>query len=159
MRNLWEYPFIRSKPVSVRHCFHYLQDWCETAPNLEEASGLLRTGLRRHPACSPRPINGRRKKFKGFVVPFMEDTMRKWCAIAATGVSDGPANLCAAKKTRAQQTAGKAAESTSAVPASDFSIVPASPNLFAMPAPAAKPADASFRIGPTIPGTATPGAS
>jgi len=66
--------------------------------------------------------------------------MRKLCAIAAMGVLMA-LPICAQQKDTSTATAGKAAESTNAVPASDFSIAPASPNLFAMPAPAAKPAD------------------
>ncbi|HET7105460.1 MAG TPA: OmpA family protein [Candidatus Acidoferrum sp.] len=65
--------------------------------------------------------------------------MRKWCAIAAMGVLMA-LPICAQQKD-AGTAASKAAESTNAAPASDFSIAPASPNLFAMPAPAAKPAD------------------
>ena len=66
--------------------------------------------------------------------------MRKWCAIAAMGVLMA-LPICAQQKDTSTATAGKSAESTNAIPASDFSIAPASPNLFAMPAPAAKPAD------------------
>jgi outer membrane protein OmpA-like peptidoglycan-associated protein len=66
--------------------------------------------------------------------------MRKWCAIAAMGALIA-LPICAQQKDTSNATRGKAAESTNAVPADDFSIAPASPNLFAMPAPAAKPAD------------------
>jgi len=66
--------------------------------------------------------------------------MRKWCAITAMGVLLA-LPICAQQKDTSTATAGKAVESTNAVPTSDFSIAPVSTKLFAMPAPAAKPAD------------------
>jgi len=49
--------------------------------------------------------------------------------------------LCAQQKDASKTTGSKTTESTNAVAAGDFSIAPASSSLFAMPAPAAKPAD------------------
>ena len=49
--------------------------------------------------------------------------------------------LCAQQKDATKATSSKSTESTNAVPAGDFRIAPASPSLFAMPAPAARPAD------------------
>jgi outer membrane protein OmpA-like peptidoglycan-associated protein len=66
--------------------------------------------------------------------------MRKWCAIVAMGALIA-LPLCAQQKDASSATNSKSAESTNAVPANDFSVAPASPTLFAMPAPAAKPAD------------------
>jgi outer membrane protein OmpA-like peptidoglycan-associated protein len=66
--------------------------------------------------------------------------MRKWCAIVAMGTLTA-LSICAQEKDTSNTTSSKPAESTNAVPASDFSIAPASPNLFAMPAAAASPAD------------------
>ena len=68
--------------------------------------------------------------------------MRKWCAILATGVLFA-LPLCAQQKdTGAASSSNSKSETVVATPASarDFSIAPASPSLFAMPA-AAKPAD------------------
>jgi outer membrane protein OmpA-like peptidoglycan-associated protein len=76
----------------------------------------------------------------GFLVTVMEDTMRKWCAIVAMGALFA-LPLCAQQKDASKATSSKTTESTNAVAAGDFSIAPASPTLFAMPAPAAKPAD------------------
>src|SRR5260370_22591639 len=70
----------------------------------------------------------------------MEDTTRKWCAIVAMGALFA-LPLCAQQKDAGKATSNKTAESANAVPAGDFSIAPALPSLFAMPAPAAKPAD------------------
>jgi outer membrane protein OmpA-like peptidoglycan-associated protein len=66
--------------------------------------------------------------------------MRKWCAIVAMGALIA-LPICAQQKDTSNTTSGKPVESTNAVPAGDFSIAPASPNLFAMPAAAARPAD------------------
>jgi outer membrane protein OmpA-like peptidoglycan-associated protein len=66
--------------------------------------------------------------------------MRKWCAIVAMGALIA-LPICAQQKDTSNTTGSKPAESTNAVPASDFSIAPAAPNLFAMPAAAARPAD------------------
>jgi outer membrane protein OmpA-like peptidoglycan-associated protein len=66
--------------------------------------------------------------------------MRKWCAIVAMGALFA-LPLCAQQKDAGKATSNKTAESANAVPAGDFSIAPALPSLFAMPAPAAKPAD------------------
>jgi len=66
--------------------------------------------------------------------------MRKWCAIVAMGALIA-LPLGAQQKDASNATNSKSAESTNAVPANDFSVAPASPSLFAMPAPAAKPAD------------------
>jgi outer membrane protein OmpA-like peptidoglycan-associated protein len=66
--------------------------------------------------------------------------MRKWCAIVAMGALIA-LPICAQQKDTSNSTSSKPAASTNAVPASDFSIAPASPSLFAMPAPAARPAD------------------
>jgi Outer membrane protein beta-barrel domain/Bacterial Ig domain len=70
--------------------------------------------------------------------------MRKWCAILATGVLFA-LPLCAQQKdTGTASNSNPNSESNVATPASarDFSIAPASPSLFAMPAAAAgKPAD------------------
>src|ERR1700756_1764257 len=76
----------------------------------------------------------------GFLVMPMEDAMRKWYAIVAMGALFA-LPLCAQQKDADNAASNKTAESTNAVPAGDFSIAPASPSLFAMPAPAAKPAD------------------
>src|ERR1700674_504298 len=76
----------------------------------------------------------------GFLVSTMEETMRKWSLIAAIGALIA-LPLCAHQKDASTANSSKTTESTNAVPPSDFSIAPASPNLFAMPAPAAKPAD------------------
>jgi len=66
--------------------------------------------------------------------------MRKWCAIVAMGALIA-LPLCAQQKDATKATSSKSTESTNAVPAGDFRIAPASPSLFAMPAPAARPAD------------------
>src|SRR5258708_9861918 len=70
----------------------------------------------------------------------MEDIMRKWYAIVAIGALFA-LPLCAQQKDAGKATSDKTAESANVVPAGDFSIAPASPSLFAIPAPAAKPAD------------------
>jgi outer membrane protein OmpA-like peptidoglycan-associated protein len=70
----------------------------------------------------------------------MEETMRKWSLFVAMGVLLA-LPLCAQQKDAGTANNGKGTDSTNAVPASDFNIAPASPSLFAMPAPAAKPAD------------------
>jgi hypothetical protein len=66
--------------------------------------------------------------------------MRKWCAIAAMGALIA-LPICAQQKDASNASGNKPAEATNAVPASDFRIAPASPGLFAIPAPAAHPAD------------------
>src|SRR5258707_9810872 len=66
--------------------------------------------------------------------------MRKWCVKWAMGVLFA-LSIRAQQKVAGNPTRNKTAESANAVPAGDFSIAPASPSLFAMPAPAAKPAD------------------
>ena len=66
--------------------------------------------------------------------------MRKWCATVALGALLA-LPLCAQQKDASTANSSKTTETTNAVPVSDFSIAPASPSLFAMPAPAAKPAD------------------
>jgi len=66
--------------------------------------------------------------------------MRKWCATVALG-SLLALPLCAQQKDASTANSNKTTETTNAVPVSDFSIAPASSSLFAMPAPAAKPAD------------------
>ena len=66
--------------------------------------------------------------------------MRKWCAIVAMGALFA-LPICAQQKDASKATSGNTTESSNAVPPVDFSIAPASPTLFAMPAPAAKPAD------------------
>src|SRR5208337_2686564 len=71
----------------------------------------------------------------------MEETMRKWCATVAMGALLA-LPLCAQQKDASTANSNNTTESTNAVPAKDFSIAPASPNLFAMPASAAKPASA-----------------
>jgi len=65
--------------------------------------------------------------------------MRKWCATLAMGALLA-LPLCAQQKDASADNSNKTTESTNAVPAHDFSIAPASPNLFAMPAPAGMPA-------------------
>ena len=65
--------------------------------------------------------------------------MRKWCATVALGALLA-LPLCAQQKDASTANSSKTTETTN-VPVSDFSIAPASPSLFAMPAPAAKPAD------------------
>jgi hypothetical protein len=74
----------------------------------------------------------------GLFVSFMEETMRKWCAIAAMGALLA-LPLCAQQKD-ASTANSNSSESTNAVPVHDFSIAPASPTLFPMPAAAAMPA-------------------
>jgi outer membrane protein OmpA-like peptidoglycan-associated protein len=66
--------------------------------------------------------------------------MRKWCAIVAMGALIA-LPLWAQQKDASNASSGKTAASTNAVPAGDFRIAPSSPGLFAMPAPAATPAD------------------
>jgi hypothetical protein len=66
--------------------------------------------------------------------------MRKWCGILAIGALLA-LPICAQQKDAGTPAIGKTTESSNAVPATAFSIAHASPNLFAMPAPAAKPAD------------------
>jgi outer membrane protein OmpA-like peptidoglycan-associated protein len=66
--------------------------------------------------------------------------MRKWFAFVAMGVLLA-LPLCAQQKDAGTANNGKGTESTNAVPAGEFNIAPAAPSLFAMPAPAAKPAD------------------
>ena len=69
--------------------------------------------------------------------------MRKWCAIVALGALLA-LPLCAQQKdaSTASNTNGTESTATSNAAASDFSIAPASPTLFAMPAAAAaNPAD------------------
>ena len=66
--------------------------------------------------------------------------MRKWCAIVAMGALIA-LPICAQQKETSNSTSSKPAAPINAVPASDFRIAPASPSLFAMPAPSAKPAD------------------
>jgi hypothetical protein len=61
--------------------------------------------------------------------------MRKWCAILAMGALLA-LPLCAQQKDASTASNKETKESTNAVPAKDFSIAPASPSLFAMPAPA-----------------------
>jgi hypothetical protein len=75
-----------------------------------------------------------------FFVSIREETMRKWCAIAAMGVLL-VLPMYAQQRETSTAAGGKTTESTNTVSANDFSIAHASPNLFAMPAPAAKPAD------------------
>jgi hypothetical protein len=72
----------------------------------------------------------------------MEETMRKWCATVAMGALFA-LPICAQQKvaSTSDYTSNNAAESTNAVPVSDFRIAPASPNLFATPEPSAMPAD------------------
>jgi outer membrane protein OmpA-like peptidoglycan-associated protein len=66
--------------------------------------------------------------------------MRKWIVFVAMGVLLA-LPLFAQQKDAGTANNGKGTDSTNAVPPGEFSIVPASPSLFAMPAPAAKPAD------------------
>lgn len=66
--------------------------------------------------------------------------MRKWCAIVAMGALFA-LPLCAQQKDASKATTSNTTESTNAVAPGDFSIAPASPTLFAMPAPAAMSAD------------------
>jgi hypothetical protein len=66
--------------------------------------------------------------------------MRKWSVFVAMGVLLA-LPLCAQQKDAGTANNSKGTESTNAVPAGEFNIAPASPSLFAMPAPAAKPAD------------------
>jgi outer membrane protein OmpA-like peptidoglycan-associated protein len=66
--------------------------------------------------------------------------MRKWLTFVAMGVLLA-LPLCAQQKDAGTANNGKGTDSTNAVPAGEFRIAPASPSLFAMPAPAAKPAD------------------
>jgi hypothetical protein len=76
----------------------------------------------------------------GLFVSLREETMRKWCATVALGALLA-LPLCAQQKDASTANSNKTTETTNAAPANDFSIAPASPSLFAMPAPAAKPAD------------------
>ena len=76
-----------------------------------------------------------------FSVSIMEETMRNWCAVVALGALLA-LPLSAQQKDASATNSSSTTESTNAVPAHDFSIAPASPTLFAMPAPAAMPADA-----------------
>ncbi|HUL34788.1 MAG TPA: Ig-like domain-containing protein [Candidatus Eisenbacteria bacterium] len=66
--------------------------------------------------------------------------MRKWCATVALGALFA-LPLCAQQKDASTADSNKTTETFNAVPAHDFSIAPASPTLFPMPA-AAMPADA-----------------
>ena len=66
--------------------------------------------------------------------------MRKWFAFVAMGVLLA-LPLCAQQKDAGTANNSKGTDSTNAVPLGEFNIAPASPSLFAMPAPAAKPAD------------------
>ncbi len=67
--------------------------------------------------------------------------MRKWLTFVAMGVLLALPLACAQQKDAGTANNGKGTDSTNAVPAGEFRIAPASPSLFAMPAPAAKPAD------------------
>jgi len=66
--------------------------------------------------------------------------MRKWMVFVAMGVLLA-LPLCAQQKDAGTANNGKGTDSTNAVPGGEFNIAPASPTLFAMPAPPAKPAD------------------
>ncbi|HET6932699.1 MAG TPA: OmpA family protein [Candidatus Acidoferrum sp.] len=66
--------------------------------------------------------------------------MRKWCAIVAMGALFALPS-CAQQKDTGTATSNKTAEPANSAAVSDFSIAPASPTLFAMPAPAASSAD------------------
>jgi len=65
--------------------------------------------------------------------------MRKWCATVALGALLA-LPLCAQQKDASTANSNTNTETTNAVPAKDFSIAPASPSLFPMPARAARPA-------------------
>jgi hypothetical protein len=72
-----------------------------------------------------------------------EATMRKWCAIVAMGALF-TLPLCAQQKnasTAISSNDSNESTATANTPSTDFSIAPASPTLFAMPAAAANPAD------------------
>jgi Bacterial Ig domain len=77
----------------------------------------------------------------GFFVSFMEETMRKWCATLAMGALLA-LPICAQQKDASTANSNSTTESTNAVPFHDFSIAPASPTLFPMPAAAVPAADA-----------------
>jgi len=66
--------------------------------------------------------------------------MRKLCATVALGALLA-LPLCAQQKDASTANDSKSMETTRAVSVGEFNIAPASRNLFAMPAPAAKPAD------------------
>jgi len=76
-----------------------------------------------------------------FFVSFMEETMRKWCATLAMGALLA-LPICAQQKDASTANSNSTTESTNAVPVHDFSIAPASPTLFPMPAAAMPAADA-----------------
>jgi len=64
--------------------------------------------------------------------------MRKWCATLAMGALLA-LPICAQQKDASTATSNNSSESANAVPVHDFSIAPASPTLFPMPAAAAMP--------------------
>src|ERR1700730_5847702 len=76
----------------------------------------------------------------GFSGSITEETMRKWSLIVAISALIA-LPLCAQQKDSSTAASNKTTESTNSVSVSDFRIAPASPSIFAMPAPAAKPAD------------------
>jgi len=67
--------------------------------------------------------------------------MRKWCATLAMGALLA-LPICAQQKDASTANSNSTTESTNAVPVHDFSIAPASPTLFPMPAAAMPAADA-----------------
>src|SRR5215475_5676582 len=79
----------------------------------------------------------------GFFVSLREETMRKWCATVALGALLA-LPLCAQQKDASTANSNTNTDTTNAVPAKDFSIAPASPSLFPMAAPAARPAGADI---------------